>query len=255
MVQLSLLAVVMFTQLNMVGRHYYTSSVATAYTKKDHEHTVTVGMQSWLDMDVERDFLSMSWWLVQGDGSKLLHEHVQSVVEGVFKHYSLKQLLSMDEFSEALDMVRMELEQEGWMSRVKEWMFPSTPRTQLYTLRHVNDHAKEIPPRLQGLMDEMLDLVDSPDMESVVKACLNRMFAMMRANLRQQVYGDKSKDSFVREMEPGETLHGVPLATLLPVLDRMAHQAMSAHSNEYVDALSQVDELLGFSAIVYTAFT
>ncbi|KAI6373278.1 hypothetical protein MCOR25_003484 [Pyricularia grisea] len=261
---LALLTMLTRIQLNLLGRRSYLSSVITLATgsaqasiglenNDDDSPDVVYGS----DFDVNRRYLTFSWWLLN-KGWAELRDRVEVAVRGAFGHLSPRDELSLDMFGRLTKQVRDEVEAD-----VKWLAFLLPPRDQEDSVLAesgilgesetaagadgsmivVQSQSPVVPPPLRRLLDETSDIIDSPAFSHVLGKILDAGFStLIEGELAQSVFGSG-----------GVPKPTVQLPKVLSCLTRQAHAVGNGMPNKYLQAMETVRELEGFAAVVYSS--
>ncbi|RCH83075.1 peroxin, partial [Rhizopus stolonifer] len=249
----TLLTLLTHIQLNLLGRLTYIWSVSVL---NKNEPTIRLQQEGQEDVgfihpQVERMFLSATWWLLHA-GWKGLAAHVQEAVEEHVSSIPLKSTLNYQEAIALLDKIRHRIEygEDGQPISYRAWMLPETKEQEAELMTGAGFEKEEIMQdgSLDRLLDETKDFIDSPDFNQVLKSCLDEVFqvfdqhAFVSALLPQQ--------DEMPHMDNNEKR--VSLANLLPTIGRQAHLVIAG--NEYLNAFAYIKELQAFSALIYTHY-
>ncbi|KAL1917917.1 uncharacterized protein VTP21DRAFT_3751 [Calcarisporiella thermophila] len=283
---LTLLTLLTHVQLNLLGRFTYISSVfAMQENEATGETSLRMQEQSGLGADVERRYLAFSWWILHVGWQQCV-ERVRAAVEKVFGAVPLKRKLTYGEIVRMVEDVREEVEGElrkpdgfvhplgerlathGGSSQshplvnMQNILLPVTTDEELRTLREgLGEIFPAIHAELRRLLDETHDFVESRDFATVLRLCLDQVFAHFFHTAFAKTYfplelptaPQEEKGPRIQEVGEDEEA-SVPLLKLLPVVAKQAHLVIHGVPNEYVETLSNVKALQGFSAIVYASF-
>ncbi|KAI7864597.1 Peroxin-3 [Spinellus fusiger] len=271
----TLLTLLTHIQLNLLGRFTYVWSVSLLERNEPTLHlqskdTVQEGL---LDSQTERDFLSVSWWILHR-GWKKCSAHVEKAVEEVIGSISLRSTVDYFQAEEIIFQLRKRIEfdmDELTPTSFRSWMLPDTKEDEMELLRNIRSDqgfpttespqtTTESAVTLDKLMDEARDCMDSPDFFSVLHLCLDEVFGM----LDTQTFGKslRSLDHFtpiqerIREATEDDMVHSKPktitLAKLLPMMSQQAHAIIAG--KEYLSSFTYLKELQAFSALIYTHY-
>lgn len=146
---------------------------------------------------------------------------------------------------------------------MREYMLPDDAAEEREVLRAggVDEFDLVVDPVLRNLLDETRDFIDSKDFATVLSSTLATTFARFNLSLQPTfnpflLSPPRSTDSGIEEIADEDDIdRAVPLATLLPLVNRQVHLIINGVPNEYVEGLSMVKELQAFSAIVYSSFS
>ncbi|KAJ2964361.1 hypothetical protein NQZ79_g704 [Umbelopsis isabellina] len=273
---LSLLSMLTHTQLNLLGRFTYVSSISSLNRSEPTIRIERSGSESrdtFLDIDAEGKFLSVSWWLLHR-GWKKLAQRVESAVQEVFgRLFSSTQLKHATNYEETLRMIKrvrnlVEYDSDSHHPHnFSPYIIPQNNDDEVEVLVQAGyststdaavDALKN--QKLRRLLDETSDFVESDDFHKVLEACLEELFAMFYYNTfskpferENNVLGEpKIEEINNNYLRPTAGDKKVTIANLLPPVSRQSH--LIINSNEYLNALSYVKELQAFSAIIYTQY-
>ncbi|RKF56960.1 Peroxisomal biogenesis factor 3 [Golovinomyces cichoracearum] len=274
---LSLLTLLTRTQLNLLGRRSYLSSVISM-ANSGTNHQTTINLENHDDdnpvqefgneFEINRTYLTFSWWLLNRGWKGIMHK-VEAAVEEVFGTLSPRDELSMAKFSELTLEVRKKIEgstesirkQAKWL----EFLLPPRDEEDLVLKESGNtDRAgtkisSEFSPctnsALRRLLDETSDLIESPPFTHVITLLLDDGFStLVDQKVCQQAYKipPVSENPDIRVQEILDT-KPVKLPIILAVLTRQAHAIGNGNPNEYLQSMEQVRELEAFAAVVYSS--
>jgi len=280
---ITLLTIFTNIQLSLLGRYKYIQSVmqmergeeararreyespasATLFSfLDDHDIEALVGQRAgweedgvWregVDAETERKYLTLSWWILNV-GWKDVGERVRRGVEEVFEGISLKSKIGALELHRLISDVRRRVEHEitfeGTERKINflSTLMPPTSSAMSLLLTRGGfspTHSDTHEPAFTALLEETRDLLTSSDFALVLERALDRATALLFDGLSQNV--------FVGEEGEGE----VRLRTVdvLPGLARWSSLALDGMPNELVDSLSDLHEVAGFSAIIYSNY-
>ncbi|KAF1801920.1 Peroxin-3 [Mucor lusitanicus] len=268
----TLLTLLTHIQLNLLGRFTYIWSVSVL---NKSEPTIRLQQEGeepdvgFLDPQVERMFLSASWWLLHR-GWKQCAERVQKAVEQVVSGIPLKSTLDYSEAEELLQNLRraIEFDEQGNPINYRTWMLPDNDQEELEFIRGAgfdedqdiySNHSNSSTITLKKLLDETRDFIDSPDFNQVLGSCLDEVFAIFdhHAFVTALLPANEPMTSSIREVTAAEALtleqgKRVSLANLLPTIGRQSHLVIAG--NEYLNAFAYIKELQAFSALIYTQY-
>ncbi|KAI7905032.1 Peroxin-3 [Cokeromyces recurvatus] len=268
----TLLTLLTHIQLNLLGRFTYIWSVSIL---NKSEPTIRLQQEGeepdvgFLDPQIERMFLSVSWWLLHR-GWKSCAKRVEEAVNEIVSSIPLKSTLNYQEAEELLSKLRtrIEYEQDNKPISYQSWMLPNTEEEELEYIRSVGFdevYAKENTSTisLKKLLNETRDFIDSPDFYQVLNSCLNEVFAIFNHHTFVTSLLPQNNSlmlgSSIRELSPAEVLQlekqeskKMTLANLLPIIGRQSHLVIAG--NEYLNAFAYIKELQAFSALIYTYY-
>ncbi|GAA5932405.1 Pex3p [Sporobolomyces koalae] len=237
--------------------------------------------------DVERKYLTFSWWLLH-EGWKVVRDRVEEKVEEVIGPMGLKTPVVYGELSALLGEIRRRIETlpDGSRFDFCSALHPPTSADELHTLvtgggfqspaspsaPSASSSASSdslITPTLRSLLNETSDFLLSPDGSLVLTLLLDRLFALSVSKL-EPAFSTPIPSSTTEETGQGArgarfedvTEKQTRLASLLPVLTRLtaagpegqAGILRSGHGNEYVEGIDDIRELREFVAIVYASY-
>lgn len=216
-----------------------------------------------VDEDVERKYLTLSWWLLH-IGWRDVAARVRPAVEEVLQGVSLKSKLSMKDIQDLFDQIRGQVEftDETKQRRtdIVSAIFPLSPSAEQNVLIQggISPHLATIDPPLRNLLNETKAFVASPDFELVWSLALDRVCNTALSGIEQEVFGESPIDA-VTEGDASATIVEVEekterLAGILPGLARWCHPALYSMPNELVEALGSMRELAGLAAIIYSSY-
>ncbi|SPO02831.1 related to PEX3 - peroxisomal assembly protein -peroxin [Cephalotrichum gorgonifer] len=276
---LGLLTMLTRVQLNLLGRKSYLSSVvslatgsAQATISLEDNDEIRPDQVYGSDFDMNRKYLTFSWWLLNRGWADLMHR-VEAAVREVFGHLSPRDALTFDAFSELTLQVRKIVEGATPEERQKSrWLGNLLPPRDMeeYVIRESgvmggdeDASATAIPPPLRRLLDETADLVESPSFSHVLTLLLDAGFSFLvdqklAAGAFDQNALTSSADTTTGASGTSEGGGGAPMkAVLLPkilsVLTRQAHVIGNGMPNEYLREMEQVADLEAFAAVVYSS--
>ncbi|BGO89918.1 hypothetical protein NBRC10512_003757 [Rhodotorula toruloides] len=216
--------------------------------------------------DVERKYLTFSWWLLH-EGWKVVYRRVEQAVEEVVGPMGLKTPLVYGELGALFAQIRRRIEQDadGKLFDFSPALHPPTQDLEIQTLIAGGSYspsssaaiADPITPSLRSLLNETSDALDSPDAALVRALSLDKLFslALEKVEVAFRSGGGERGARFEDVTEKQARL-----ASLLPVLTRLsaakgeaggAVLASGLNGNEWVEALEDVRELREFAAVLY----
>ncbi|KAN0136897.1 peroxisomal assembly protein PEX3 [Lactarius tabidus] len=278
---MTLLTIFTNIQLSLLGRYKYIQSViqmerseeararckyessasATLFSSLDDIEAFVDQRARWeegsvwregVDAETERKYLTLSWWILNV-GWKDVGERVRRGVEEVFEGVSLKSKIGALELHRLISDVRRRVEHEitfeGTERKINflsTLMPPTSSALSLLLTRggFPHSHSDTHEPAFTALLEETRDLLTSSDFALVLERALDRATTLLFDGLSQNV--------FVGEEEEGEVR--LRTAGVLPGLARWSSLALNGMPNELVDCLSDLHEVAGFSAIIYSNY-
>ena len=262
-------------QLNLLGRRSYLSSVVALATGGQHG---TISLENndddnteqayGSDFDINRKYLTFSWWLLNKGWKDLMHR-VESAVRTVFGSLSPRDLLSFERFSELTMEVRKLVEGSTNEERQKsDWLnFLLPPRDmedevirESGILDETSNRDAEHSPAasqaiLRRLLDETADLIESPSFTHVLTLLLDAGFSYLIDNkLATAAFELPASDGIVTpELKDQQRSKVILLPKILSVLTRQAHVIGDGMPNEYLQKMETVRDLEAFAAVVYSS--
>ncbi|KAJ4141079.1 peroxin [Fusarium equiseti] len=272
---LALLTMLTRVQLNLLGRRSYLSSVVALATGGQHG---TISLENndddnteqayGSDFDINRKYLTFSWWLLNKGWKDLMHR-VESAVRTVFGSLSPRDLLSFERFSELTMEVRKLVEGSTNEERQKsDWLnFLLPPRDmedevirESGILDETSNRDAEHSPAasqaiLRRLLDETADLIESPSFTHVLTLLLDAGFSYLIDNkLATAAFELPASDGIVTpELKDQQRSKVILLPKILSVLTRQAHVIGDGMPNEYLQKIETVRDLEAFAAVVYSS--
>ncbi|KAF3925651.1 hypothetical protein ABW21_db0208100 [Orbilia brochopaga] len=286
-------------QLNLLGRRNYLSSVISLAERDSEspialENAETNPQLSQEDYDVNRKYLTFSWWLLHRGWRKLLSV-VEVSVKQVFGPLNPRDDISMAQLRDLTLQIRRTVEGDGEFSYANPYppinyqqaLLTSLPRTSWlpFLLPPTGDEdlvlreAGVIPEHtadpsgapsvfansapLRRLLDETSDLIDSPPGRDVLGQLFEAGFAvLLEEKLAEQAFKVVAMPMAAGVDEEGrvtEVMEVPPdaktkVANVLAVVTRQAHLIGNGIPNEYLKAMEKRPDLTGFSAIIYSNF-
>lgn len=283
MYSLTLLTLLTHVQLNLLGRYNYISSVVSLFdkneTREDAIRLETSHRQTILKVETEKKYLTFSWWLLHR-GWRGMSDRINAAVEEVMATVSLKKQLSHSDFMTLLSSIRSKVEvpSNSYRHAFMNDLMPLTPDAERQLLKEGGLEVSEqtIDEELRRLLEETNVILNSEDFVLVLSKCLGKIFEVFDDALQPAFGGteggyDSAASGMTGSLHPrfqeiiamesdASGSHGnsnipkVKLASLLPIVTRQSHLLVHGFPNEYVDALVEIKELQGLSAVVYSSF-
>ncbi|EGO57577.1 hypothetical protein NEUTE1DRAFT_121971 [Neurospora tetrasperma FGSC 2508] len=214
---LGLLTMLTRIQLNLLGRRSYLSSVVSLATGSTREGAIALenndddgdldgeGQAYGSDFEVNRKYLTFSWWLLNRGWVDVM-QRVESAVRQVFGPLSPRDTITFDAFSKLTREVRTIIEGSpagqagGAAGATTQWLPFLLPPQNMedFVLREsgilLEDNSQQLssPPSatpgegggestisLRRLLDETADLIESPAFSSVLTQLLDEGFAVL----------------------------------------------------------------------------
>ncbi|KAK0722975.1 peroxin-3 [Lasiosphaeria miniovina] len=278
---LGLLAMLTRIQLNLLGRRSYLSSVvslatggaqATISLENNDDDSPEQAYGS--DFDVNRKYLTFSWWLLNRGWVDVM-QRVEQAVRQVFGQLSPRDSITLSTFSELTSDVRRLVEGSvpGSAASGTRWLpiLLPPPNMEDFVLREsgILDEAASStssvsPPAspssaasLRRLLDETSDLVESPTFSQVLTQILDQGFSMLLDKKLTAGAFDAAPPTTGPaasiDLRESHISRAVLLPKILSVLARQAHVIGDGMPNEYLQAMEAVRDLEGFAAVVYSS--
>ncbi|KAK9451706.1 Peroxin-3 [Limtongia smithiae] len=283
---ISLLVFFTRLQLNLLGRKNYIDSVMalardTAGGRNNDDDDEAGYETDIIDHEVNRRFLTFSWWLLNR-GCLSIVDSVKRATESVFSSLTPRTELTVEELQNCLNAVRTTVDAE--LQNFLPILLPTTPDDEAFVLSNnpSSQHEFEstpsrelaIAPRLEALLDEARDLIESPNAHSVTTTLLNESFAMLVQALQLHYYFNlydsvptpsplqssttaaeqNSSERFIELDDRAGTT--VKLASLLAGIARQSREMTLGDdsANQYLLGMNNLPEVSVFSAVVYSNY-
>ncbi|KAK3401151.1 Peroxin-3 [Sordaria brevicollis] len=202
---LGLLTMLTRIQLNLLGRRSYLSSVVSLATGSAREGAIALenndddgdfdgeGQAYGSDFEVNRKYLTFSWWLLNRGWVDVM-QRVESAVRQVFGPLSPRDTITFDAFSKLTREVRTIIEgSNGSGGPSTQWLPFLLPPQNLedFVLREsgilLEEPPQPVAPTPEGettislrrLLDETADLIESPAFSSVLTQLLDEGFNVL----------------------------------------------------------------------------
>ncbi|KAI9142582.1 Peroxin-3 [Paraphysoderma sedebokerense] len=271
-------------QLNLLGRFIYLDSILSFNQKQsspsDDEHKPKSPTNRFISYDIERKYLTFSWYILNAGWRKLM-ERVKDAVEDVIGGLHLKKQMTYDDLKVIFNEIRTRIEYENWNSvnptphKFTQYLLPGELEEldilhKGGVLQAENESEREgtslsgrVPEKqLRELLDETRDLFDHPDLPTVLSNSFDSLFSLLYHHFTATFYpslltpatlhpSQAQAQPKIKEIEESKS---IPLAALLPILKKEVHTVLHGVPNEFVMTLASVNHLNQFSAIVYAAF-
>jgi peroxin-3 len=246
---LSALVLLSRIQFNLLGRQAYVASILAlapeSTTGGAAVQQIRLREESSLgDLELQRSFLSFSWWLIHR-GWKMILTRVHTAVDDVFSSYSSpvirvnsrispKDIVTAESFRTLLHQVREQIEYHPAIPHPKPHTFlssllPPTPADEEIVLSQDSLVPDTVSEDLRRLLDEASDVLESPASMTVFHILLDRSIEEFVSVL--EVETKASRDGIVR------------LANYLPVATKEAEKIAHGVPNQYFQVI-----LFGFPA-------
>ncbi|KAM0204617.1 hypothetical protein ACHAPQ_005361 [Fusarium lateritium] len=220
------------------------------------------------DFDINRKYLTFSWWLLNKGWVDLMHR-VESAVRTVFGSLSPRDLLSFERFSELTTEVRKLVEGSTKEERAKsDWLNFLLPPKGMEdeviresgildeTSNQEGEHSTAASQAiLRRLLDETADLIESPSFTHVLTLLLDTGFSYLIDNkLATAAFELPASDGIITpELKDQQRSKVILLPKILSVLTRQAHVIGDGMPNEYLQKMEAVRDLEAFAAVVYSS--
>jgi len=244
---LSLLVLLSRVQFNLLGRQAYVASILALAPESrtgssPSVQQIRIREDTGLgDLELQRSFLSFSWWLVHR-GWKTIMTRVHTAVEAVFHPISPKDIITPDTLRNLLAQVRQQIEYTPALPSPNPYTFlssllPPTEAAEIIVLAQDSLIPNTVSSDLRHLLDETSDILESPASIHVLHTLLDHAVEEFVQVLHSET--KTSRDGVVR------------LANYLPVATKEAEKIAHGVPNRYFQVMEEVDELSGLAAIVY----
>ncbi|KAJ1911474.1 peroxin [Mycoemilia scoparia] len=274
---LSLLTILVHTQLNVVGRYTYIDSVVTQFEGVVNSDDEELPIPSNIGMDDQRHYLILSWWLLNRGWRILLHDIQDSIVESI-SGLQLKKKITFRELTRCFEQIRVKIEASGVLENLSKYLLPSN-EAQMSEFMAINGLGPDqvITPTFDQLVNQTRDILESNDARLVLNSCLNRIFEQLLATLKENFPepepqpmpftplpdskassgpdGGLDLDKAVEEFEAFSVTPEpqVVVAQLLPRISRESNSILSSSQNFYLDELCTSREVQALAVSIYTA--
>lgn len=237
------------------------------------------------EAQINRMYLTFSWWLLN-KGWESLSEQVEVAVVKVFDTINPRADLSLAELSELIGQVQylIDFPESSKESQNFLTILLPPPELESYLLAQTiyadsGDTPDEVLAKgspLRDLLDETADFIESPNASEVIKRLVHTGLAVAVNKISTMYPQSDPGAGFVTSPRPSSTnlvspsgnptspaaedvlfLPRVKLASILANITRQAPQIGQGtpfEPNEYVTAMTQVNDLDAFSAVVYSNF-
>lgn len=261
---LGLLTMLTRVQLNLLGRRSYLSSVVSLATGSaqapislEDNDEIRPDQVYGSDFDMNRKYLTFSWWLLNKGWADLMRR-VETAVREVFGDLSPRDMLSFDAFSELTLKVRKAVEgatpEERNNASWLQYVLPPRDMEE-HVIRESGvmegeEASGAISPSLRRLLDETADIVESPSFSHVLTLLLDTGFSYL---VDQHVAVGAFENITPVSKGAEAPSQAVPLPKYLSVLTRQARVIGNGVPNEYLREMEQVADLEAFAAVVYSS--
>lgn len=242
-----MLVVLLRIQLNVIGGYIYLDN--TAISKN--------GTVPLAPPEVQQQYLSSIHHLL-GDGLSELITVVKQAVQNILGSVSLKESLSLLHLEQYLQQIRQEVEKPTMhradnlksVSPLCCYMMPDEEN--VLTTQACGLTEKDA--TTVKLLNETRDLLESPDLSSVLNNCLNKGFSRLLDNMAE-FFRPPNQD--IRESNSSSSLSSVslPLAKIIPVINGQINSLCSESPSYFVQDLLTMQQMKEFAANVYEAFS
>jgi peroxin-3 len=222
---LNLLTVLTTVKLSLLGRMIYLDSVQDQDVKTVSEET-------------ERQYLTLSWYLLNV-GWKDCVARVRQAAEKQLKSVPLTLAMTHDTLMELVSNIRKEVEFEhGLEFKFDIFLLPKEGSESLIFSQAGIKETTVDPPLLQ-LINETRDVVESLDFGRVLRSGMDELETVFRDEM-QSMFFEKAKPQKAISFEAGDgdpieiTSKSIPIAGILPVMAKVAHQITSRTPNPYL---------------------
>ncbi|KAJ3043653.1 peroxin [Rhizophlyctis rosea] len=279
----TLLIIFTHLQLNLLGRFFYLDSVSTFAQQSDFGNGELYDPPADQDRppqgvsdETERRYLTFSWYVLNVGWTRCV-ERVRRVVEEVMGSVGLKEPIGSERLAKLVNEVRKCVEFED-VGEIKapfpfvECLLPPEGQ-EAEVIREggaaPGDDAQldadfTVDPELRVLLNETRDFLESPDFQKVLHKCLDTSFDLLMKHTQPAFEVNSSVVKSTRigteDMEASQeniappSEKELPLAGVIPVISRLAHQILNGMPNAYVEAVSKQPDLKAFAVVVYTGW-
>ncbi|KAK9463240.1 Peroxin-3 [Lipomyces oligophaga] len=254
-------------QINILGRKAYMISVLAAC--QDAESPADLGIDQELETEVNRRFLSSTWWLLNPGKAELLRVIKQST-ESIFAEVAPKTEISYLELEQLIYSLRTSIDQS--LDSFLAILLPTTD--DLYDVVLANNPPPAQPvvsessvrSELSLFLDESRDIIESPAARAALSASLTSGIQLLLSNIQIGYYFnmyDQESTTSVNDRDPTFTSEAssdskpVRLANILAGIDRQAREISKYGSNSenpYFYATNNTPELAALCASVYSNY-
>ncbi|KAK9480357.1 Peroxin-3 [Lipomyces japonicus] len=249
-------------QLNLLGRRSYVEAVQSLGDEgnnleafQDHDAVST---------EVNRQFLTFSWWLLNKGWRNILHS-VESSTKIVLERVTPRTELSLEDFNSLIHDIRKRIDDNHGnfladllpLIESDEKLVLESNTASVNEFKSSPEVEAQIKPLLVLLLDEAKDLIESPNASSVMRALIDEGFNLLLSNLQLQYYytieAEHAVDDRISEVADTKT---VKLASILAGITRQSHEIAISNerTNQYLLAMNGTPELAAFSAVIYSNF-
>ncbi|XP_056150089.1 peroxisomal biogenesis factor 3 [Lampris incognitus] len=244
-----MLVVLLRVQLNIIGGYLYLeNSVGSS------------GKTSLAPPDVQQQYLSSIQHLL-GDGLIELMTVVKRAVQDTLGGMSLKQNMSLLELEQQLNWIRAQVEGGSLLDQGAS-AEPGAQRP--LTCYMMTDEENSLSDQACGLtesdvmtiklLNETRDMLDSPDLSTVLNTCLNRGFSRLLDNLAEFFRPPPGDPTFCSAPDSLSAV-SLPLAKIIPIVNGQINTICSENPSHFVQDLLMIDQVKEFAAIVYDTFS
>uniref|UniRef100_A0A672F783 Peroxisomal biogenesis factor 3 n=1 Tax=Salarias fasciatus TaxID=181472 RepID=A0A672F783_SALFA len=198
--------------------------------------------------DVQQQYLSSVQHLL-GDGLTGLMTVVKKAVQNSLGSMSLKHSLSLLELEQQLSWIRAEV--EAGSQRPLCWYMLADDESALAEQACGLTESDLITVRL---LNETRDMLESPDLSTVLNACLNRGFSRLLDNLAE-FFRPPPGDSGKCITDTVLSVVSLPLAKIIPIINGQINTICSEAPSHLVQDLLMNDQVKEFAANVYESFS
>jgi len=179
-------------------------------------------------------------------GLSLLASEVRASVEQVLGQQSVKWKVPKGELPALLTKIRQGVEEGEGASKaglVRRWMLPPEQEAAPEgTMQVASDAATSKIVSLNDLVDELRDIVDGPDFETVVAERLDSSFAYIQRELYVKTYESKENNEFP---------DGWPLVKLCPKFKELSDLLCRGQDNTALKEMNALSSNQDFFTCVY----
>ena len=219
--------------MNLLGRFIYIESIDG---KK-------------LDTEIERKFLTFTWFLLNVGWIQLV-DCVVLAVEEEINDISVTDLSTYQSMTGLFDKIKNRIS----TSDVADFLLPKPGKEYLVLAEGDSNIPKDDPrvfldEQLNDILVETRDLLACDDFKSIFDSSLDLSFQLVHKTL-EPLYFNDSAVNLTGLVESAE----VRVAKVVPVISQVAHQVFNGVPNQFISVISGNEDLKKFSAVIYSSF-
>jgi peroxin-3 len=244
-----LLAAILRVQVNILGRYLYLESLIA----RDSSARMRIPLEVSIPQETQKRYLGYSEYLLH-TGLTLLAAQVQHTAQRVLSGYPLQRQCTLEDVLAIIDAIRLEMEQPTSMdsieTRLNSFLLP-----QENTEDGCGGNGKRQRDRkLTMLLNETRDVLESVEFNRMLSRCLNLGFYTMS----QQLHLCFPQQTVTRNLtlldQPGAAELSVPMAKLMPLVNKQVSQLLVSSPSPFVDTLCQDEQLRQYDFDLFMAF-